>query len=154
MEKYLLCGELSPALSQDKEEDEGSQENGGRMKVYKGRRRGTVEFCGIWKHSKAVKDLIANGVGSLCFHRWVWPKERVLSIGTLDTLERSKHQKKLLVSANPTDPIFFFETARKKANLAKNFSYKKFFCSSFCDAGGEELNFRRSCWKPLRQALG
>ena len=70
MENYLLCGELSPSSSpgEDGGEDgesgsiQESQNRSGRMKVYKGRKRGTVEFCGIWKHSKAVKDLVANGV--------------------------------------------------------------------------------------------
>lgn len=58
MEKYLLCGELST-----QREDDGTGEvNSGLVEVYKGRKRGTVEFCGIWKHSKTVKDQVANGV--------------------------------------------------------------------------------------------
>ena len=62
MEKYLLCGELS--VSSKGEEDGASTGNGiGGVRVYKGRRRGTVDFCGIWRHSKAMKDLVANGVG-------------------------------------------------------------------------------------------
>lgn len=70
MERYLLCGELSVPSSGSLREDEGEdtssasseQETGKRVTVYKGRRRGTVEFCGIWKHSKVVKDFVANGV--------------------------------------------------------------------------------------------
>ena len=73
MEKYLLCGELSSSGSRGQEEKEedgldgaggssNSLEGGGKMKVYKGRKRGTVEFCGIWKHNKAVKELVATGV--------------------------------------------------------------------------------------------
>ncbi len=64
MEKYLLCGELSTSGSfKEEEEDNASElEANGRMRVYKGRRRGTVEFCGIWKHNKLMKELVANGV--------------------------------------------------------------------------------------------
>ena len=48
MERYLLCGEiLSLPLT---------------SAVYKGRRRGTVEFFAIHKYDKAAKDRFANGV--------------------------------------------------------------------------------------------
>ena len=48
MERYLLCGEiLSLPLT---------------SAVYKGRRRGTVEFFAIHKYDKAAKDRVANGV--------------------------------------------------------------------------------------------
>ena len=62
MENYVLCGELS-ALSSTLLGDKDSREsNAVRVVKYKGRRKGTIEFCGIWKHSKSVKDLVANGV--------------------------------------------------------------------------------------------
>ncbi len=75
MDKYLLCGEFSLSSRGGGERDDGSdagssQEVDGRLKVYKGRRRGTIEFCGIWKHSKVVKELVANGVSLL----WCSPK--------------------------------------------------------------------------------
>lgn len=71
MENYLLCGELGstvgiPPSSQVSESTSnsgsGSELSNGCCLLYKGRRRGSVEFVGIWKHSKAKKDLIANGV--------------------------------------------------------------------------------------------
>lgn len=66
MEKYLLCGELSASGSYREEgNDAGALEASGRVRVYKGRRRGTVDFCGIWKHSKFLKELVANGVSSM-----------------------------------------------------------------------------------------
>lgn len=71
MENYLLCGELgstvgnppSSRVSEPTSNSGSSSEvsNGGCL-LYKGRRKGSVEFVGIWKHSKAKKDLIANGV--------------------------------------------------------------------------------------------
>ena len=48
MERYLLYGEIL-SLPQT-------------SAVYKGRRRGTVEFFAIHKHDKAAKDRVANGV--------------------------------------------------------------------------------------------
>ena len=68
MENYLLCGELSPSQGPLREEGEddsdvsSEREASGRVVAYKGRRRGTVNFCGIWRHNKAAKDLVANGV--------------------------------------------------------------------------------------------
>lgn len=66
MEKYLLCGELSASGSFKEEENSASSEVEAsvRVRVYKGRRRGTVDFCGIWKHNKLMKELVANGVGN------------------------------------------------------------------------------------------
>lgn len=65
MEKFLLCGEISSS----KANDDDSSELGvsGRVKLYKGRRRGTVEFCGIWKHNKTMKELVASGVSESMF---------------------------------------------------------------------------------------
>lgn len=48
MEKYLLCGEFMKLP------------RGG--KVYKGRRRETLEFLGIQEHSKLAKEDITNAV--------------------------------------------------------------------------------------------
>ena len=48
MERYLLCGEILSL----------PQTNA----VYKGRRRGTVEFFAIHNHDKAAKDRVADGV--------------------------------------------------------------------------------------------
>ena len=48
MERYLLCGEIL-SLPQT-------------SAVYKGRRRGTVEFFAIHKYDKSAKDRVANGV--------------------------------------------------------------------------------------------
>jgi len=48
MERYLLCGEIL-SLPQSRA-------------VYKGRKRGTVEFYAIHKHDKAAKHRITNGV--------------------------------------------------------------------------------------------
>jgi hypothetical protein len=63
MEKYLLCGELSASGSFSEEDSgAGDLETGGRVKVYKGRKRGTVDFCGIWRHHKSLKEPVANGV--------------------------------------------------------------------------------------------
>lgn len=62
MDKYLLCGEISvprPRTASSEGEEESSPRG---IVTYKGRKRGTVEFCGIWKHSKAMKDHVANGV--------------------------------------------------------------------------------------------
>lgn len=65
MENFLLCDELQslrdcplghltcPAL------------------LYKGRRKGTVEFVGIWKHNKLDKKYIENGVRSLVYTLWM-----------------------------------------------------------------------------------
>lgn len=64
MENYLLCGEIGGAVAQN-----GHSESNGILEVhdggcllYKGRRKGTVNFVGIWKHSKTKKDVVANGV--------------------------------------------------------------------------------------------
>lgn len=65
MENYLLCGEFSASGSFIEENGASvadEQESSRRVRVYKGRRRGTVDFCGIWKHSKLMKELVANGV--------------------------------------------------------------------------------------------
>ena len=65
MEDYLLCGELSPDSVEARESNasrDSSQENSGRIKVYKGRKRCTVDFLGVWRHNKSMKELIANGV--------------------------------------------------------------------------------------------
>lgn len=69
MENYLLCGELSASGSFKEEDiDAGDLEASGRERIYKGRRRGTVEFCGIWKQDKSLKELVSNGV--IC-HKFV-----------------------------------------------------------------------------------
>ena len=70
MENYLLCGELGgiagvpPNSRAESNSNSGSSSelSDGGCLLYKGRRKGSVEFVGIWKHSKAKKDLIANGV--------------------------------------------------------------------------------------------
>ena len=71
MENYLLCGELggidgNPPSSRVSESTSnsgsGSELSNGGCLLYKGRRKGSVEFVGIWKHNKARKDLITNGV--------------------------------------------------------------------------------------------
>ena len=63
MEKFLLCGEISNSREEEQDDDDGGELGvSGRVKLYKGRRRGTVEFCGIWKHNKAMKELVASGV--------------------------------------------------------------------------------------------
>lgn len=71
MENYLLCGELgsvvgSPPSSRVSESTgnigSSSELSNGGCLLYKGRRKGSVEFVGIWKHSKAKKHLITNGV--------------------------------------------------------------------------------------------
>lgn len=62
MEKYLLCGEFSASGSFKEENDASGGSSSRRVRVYKGRRRGTVDFCGIWKHNKLMKELVANGV--------------------------------------------------------------------------------------------
>ena len=49
MERYLLCGEIL-SLPQTRA-------------VYKGRRRGTVEFFAIHKHDKTAKDSRPEGSG-------------------------------------------------------------------------------------------
>ena len=79
MENYLLCGELgstagvfpnSRASESDSNSGSCSELNNGGCLFYKGRKKGSVEFVGIWKHSKAKKDLVANGVSLLkrcCF---------------------------------------------------------------------------------------
>ena len=48
MERYLLCGEILSVPQSSA--------------VYKGRKRGTVEFYAIHKHDKAAKHRITNGV--------------------------------------------------------------------------------------------
>jgi len=48
MERYLLCGEILSVPQSSA--------------VYKGRKRGTVEFYAIHKHDKAAKYRITNGV--------------------------------------------------------------------------------------------
>ena len=64
MENYLLCGAVSNSASFACLPSEESSSSGSSAKVtlYKGRKRGTVEFVGIWKHDRAMKDLVANGV--------------------------------------------------------------------------------------------
>ena len=71
MENYLLCGELgstagippnSRASESNSNSGSSSELSDGGCVLYKGRRKGSVEFVGIWKHRKAMKDLIANGV--------------------------------------------------------------------------------------------
>ena len=66
MENYLLCGEIGGAVVQsDQFESNGSVEvHDGSCLLYTGRRKGTVNFVGIWKHSKAKKDMVANGVSA------------------------------------------------------------------------------------------
>lgn len=69
MENYLLCGELSGTVSvPPQSEASSSNVSGSSVEIhdggclhYKGRRKGSVEFVGIWKYSKAKKDVIANG---------------------------------------------------------------------------------------------
>ena len=48
MERHLLCGEILSVLQS--------------RAVYKGRKRGTVEFYAIHKHDKAAKHPITTGV--------------------------------------------------------------------------------------------
>ena len=63
MENYLLCGELCASGSfKEGDIDAGDLDSSGRVRIYKGRRRGTVDFCGIWKQDKSLKELVANGV--------------------------------------------------------------------------------------------
>ena len=67
MENYLLCGAVSNSASlvgggcKSKE----STRNGGKVTLYKGRRRGSVEFVGIWKHERVLKELVSNGVSKI-----------------------------------------------------------------------------------------
>ena len=65
MENYLLCGAVSNSASfacLPGEESSCSSGSSVKVTLYKGRKRGTVEFVGIWKHDRAMKDLVANGV--------------------------------------------------------------------------------------------
>ena len=66
MENYLLCGEIGGAaaaasLTSQSGISEGGNKYGGCL-LYKGRKKGSVEFVGIWRHSKSRKDSVANGV--------------------------------------------------------------------------------------------
>ena len=62
MERYLLCGEIL-SVPQSRA-------------VYKGRKRGTVEFYAIHKHDKAAKHRITNGVIDVGTEIWIqWSKE-------------------------------------------------------------------------------
>ena len=72
MENYLLCGEIGGAASLSSQSRLSEAAGGsdtdnqdGDCLLYKGRRKGTVEFVGIWKHSKSRKNLVANGVSLL-----------------------------------------------------------------------------------------
>ena len=66
MENYLLCGEIGGAAAPSSHsESNGSVEvHDGDCLLYKGRRKGTVNFVGIWKHSKTKKDVMTNGVSA------------------------------------------------------------------------------------------
>lgn len=66
MENYLLCGEIGGAVAQssDSESSCSVEVHDDSCLLYKGRRKGTVNFVGIWKHSKAKKDVVANGVSA------------------------------------------------------------------------------------------
>ena len=62
MERYLLCGEILSVPQSSA--------------VYKGRKRGTVEFYAIHKHDKAAKHRITNGVIDVGTEIWIqWCKE-------------------------------------------------------------------------------
>ena len=77
MENYLLCGEIGgsldpplPPSSQSSTSDSsgvasGAQGLNGRCVLYKGRRKGSVNFVGIWRHDKTTKELVANGVSTI-----------------------------------------------------------------------------------------
>ncbi len=57
MENYLLCGELSSCSAEaalNKLSPAGL--------LYKGRRKGSVQFVGIYRHEKQDKQYIENGV--------------------------------------------------------------------------------------------
>ncbi len=57
MENYLLCGELQP-------QEEGVSDRPTPISlVYKGRRKGSVQFVGIGRYDKQDKKYIENGVG-------------------------------------------------------------------------------------------
>ena len=71
MEKYLLCGEFMTLP--------------GGGKVYKGRRRGTVEFVGIQKHDKTTKEEVANAVSLDTYVRAHLSVCLVVSIGEAGT---------------------------------------------------------------------
>ena len=54
MENYLLYGEIAAEA--------------GKLKaVYKGRRRGTVQFCGLQKWNKTWKHLVTNEVSCITY---------------------------------------------------------------------------------------
>ena len=57
MENYLLCGAVSNLNSPSSAKFQNNV-----VTLYKGRKRGTVEFVGIWRHSRAAKDLVTNNV--------------------------------------------------------------------------------------------
>ena len=73
MENYLLCGEIGGAAAASLTSQSGISEAGGSSDevrdggclLYKGRKKGSVEFVGIWRHSKSRKDSVANGVRRL-----------------------------------------------------------------------------------------
>ena len=62
MENFLLCGELG--IPQDQATYSTAQLHSG---VYKGRKKGTVEFVGIWKYGKREKEYVENGVSQVMF---------------------------------------------------------------------------------------
>ena len=63
MENYLLCGELSVSeAARDDEKGSSGEWSKGGVTLYKGRKRGTVEFFGVWRHHKSKRELVANGV--------------------------------------------------------------------------------------------
>jgi len=63
MENYLLCGAVSNSVSvhSGKRKSKESRDSS-KVTLYKGRKRGTVEFVGIWKYERVLKDLVSNGV--------------------------------------------------------------------------------------------
>lgn len=64
MENYLLCGELCSSAETQRN---GFNRLSPDIVVYKGRRKGSVQFVGIHRHNKQDKKYVENGV-SPYFH--------------------------------------------------------------------------------------